>query len=72
MNRIRTTKLGQEVIPREETEEYKFHKAALEAFHALSDKEKFETFVRAGIYTQDGKLTEQYGGTAPNPIKGSP
>jgi hypothetical protein len=67
MNRIRTTKHGQEVIPREETEEYKFHKTVLDAFDALSEKEKFETFVRSGIYTKEGQLTKQYGGAAPNP-----
>ncbi len=70
MNRIRGTATGHELIPREETEEYKFHKAALEAFDALSDEEKFKTLVKSGIYTEEGELTERYGGTAPNPENG--
>lgn len=71
MDRIRGTANGHELIPREETEEYKFHKAALEAFNALSDEEKFQTLVRSGIYTKEGELTERYGGSAPNPENGS-
>lgn len=67
MNRIRGTVNGHELIPWEETEEYQVHKRFLERFTAMSDKEKFKTFVNAGIYTEDGELTERYGGTAPNP-----
>jgi hypothetical protein len=39
-------------------------------FAAMSGKEKFATFVKAGIYTEEGKLTKKYGGTAPNSENG--
>lgn len=50
-----------------ETEEYEIHRRGLEAFDALSDEEQFQSMVRVGIITEDGELTERYGGDAPNP-----
>ena len=35
---------------------------ALEKTRKLRGREAFETLVRAGIYTSDGKLTPRYGG----------
>lgn len=70
MNRIRGTANGHELIPKEETEEYQVHKRAMDRFAAMSDEEKFRTFVKAGIYTEEGELTKRYGGTAPNPENG--
>lgn len=49
------------------TREYQEHQRMLEEFRQMSEKEKFQTMVDAGIYTQDGELTERYGGSAPNP-----
>jgi len=54
----------------EEIEEYQVHKRAMDRFAAMSDEEKFRTFVKAGIYTEEGELTERYGGSAPNPENG--
>ncbi len=50
-----------------ETEEYEMHQKGLEAFDALSDEEQCQSMVRVGIITEDGELTERYGGDAPNP-----
>lgn len=49
------------------TAEYKFHRDALERFRNLSPEEQWQTIVDVGICTQDGELTERYGGSAPNP-----
>ena len=35
---------------------------ALNKLRRLSGREGFQTLVRAGIYTSDGKLTPRYGG----------
>lgn len=36
----------------------------MEAFNQMTDDELWALTVRAGIYTQDGRLTRKYGGTA--------
>lgn len=48
------------------TKEYQEHRQMLEEFKQMSDEEKFQTMVDAGIYTKEGELTQRYGGTAPN------
>ncbi|PWU08776.1 MAG: hypothetical protein C5B50_28925 [Verrucomicrobia bacterium] len=35
---------------------------ALKATQEMTSEEKFQSLVRAGIYTQGGKLTPRYGG----------
>ncbi len=53
-------------IPKEwdyyQSEEYLFHLKAMAAFDRLTQEEKFQTVVRAGIYNKKGELTELYGG----------
>jgi hypothetical protein len=38
------------------------HERALKRVRKMTPKEGFESLVRAGIYTRDGKLTPRYGG----------
>jgi len=38
------------------------HERALKGFKKLNAQDRFETLVRAGIYTRAGKLTARYGG----------
>jgi len=38
------------------------HERALKRFKRMSANDRFESLVRAGIYTQEGKLTARYGG----------
>jgi len=38
------------------------HELALKRTKEMTPKEAFESLVRAGIYTRDGKLTARYGG----------
>ena len=38
------------------------HERALKKVRKLTGREGFETLVRAGIYTPDGKLAPRYGG----------
>ena len=38
------------------------HERALNDFKKLSAHARFESLVRAGIYTREGKLTPRYGG----------
>jgi hypothetical protein len=38
------------------------HERALKKVRQMTSKEGFESLVRAGIYTRDGKLTPRYGG----------
>jgi hypothetical protein len=38
------------------------HERALKKVQKRTAKEGFESLVRAGIYTRDGKLTPRYGG----------
>jgi len=38
------------------------HERALERLGKMSVREGFESLVRAGIYTREGKLTPRYGG----------
>ena len=38
------------------------HERALKRTREMSAKEAFESLVRTGIYTRDGKLTARYGG----------
>lgn len=38
------------------------HERALERTRKMTASEGFESLVRAGIYTPDGKLTPRYGG----------
>ena len=38
------------------------HERALERVGKMSVREGFESLVRAGIYTREGKLTPRYGG----------
>ena len=38
------------------------HERALKRTRKLTAREGFESLVRAGIYTRDGKLTPRYGG----------
>lgn len=66
MDNIRVTKQGWELIPREETDDYKAHRRAMERLDAMTPEERFQTLVDAGIYSQDGELTQEYGGTAAN------
>ena len=38
------------------------HERALKQFKGMTAHDRFESLVRAGIYTRDGKLTPRYGG----------
>ncbi len=38
------------------------HERALKGFKRMSAHDRFESLVRAGIYTRAGKLTPRYGG----------
>ncbi len=38
------------------------HERALKRLDTLTPEEGFQTLVKAGIYTVDGKLTPRYGG----------
>ena len=38
------------------------HERALKGFKKLSAEDRFESLIRAGIYTRAGKLTPRYGG----------
>ncbi len=38
------------------------HERALKRTREMTAREGFESLVRAGIYTRDGKLTPRYGG----------
>ena len=38
------------------------HERALKRFKRMTAPERFESLVRAGIYSRDGKLTPRYGG----------
>ncbi|PWU14705.1 MAG: hypothetical protein C5B50_16780 [Verrucomicrobia bacterium] len=38
------------------------HERALKATRKMTPEQAFESLVRAGIYTRDGKLTPRYGG----------
>ena len=38
------------------------HERALKRTRKMTAREGFESLVRAGIYTRDGKLTPRYGG----------
>jgi hypothetical protein len=38
------------------------HERALKRVKGMTARERFQSLVRAGIYTQDGKLTPRYGG----------
>jgi len=38
------------------------HERALKRTREMTAREGFESLVRAGIYTRDGKLTARYGG----------
>lgn len=49
-----------------ETEEYKRHERAIRKFREMSDDEKLQTFIDAGIYNENWELTRKYGGEAPN------
>jgi hypothetical protein len=38
------------------------HERALKQVQGMNARQRFESLVRAGIYTRDGKLTPRYGG----------
>jgi|GEM_PF-2284212 len=38
------------------------HRRVVKKFKALTMEQRFQTIVRAGIYTPDGKLTKAYAG----------
>jgi hypothetical protein len=38
------------------------HERALKRFKLMTARERFQSLVKAGIYTSDGKLTPRYGG----------
>jgi hypothetical protein len=44
------------------TELFAAHERALKRFKGMSADDRFQSLVRAGIYTREGKLTARYGG----------
>ncbi len=49
------------------TDEYKRHLRVLEEVRKMTPEEKLQTLIDVGIVNEDGELTKQYGGDAPNP-----
>jgi hypothetical protein len=49
-------------MPHSRSESLAVHERALKHFNRMTAHDRFESLVRAGIYTLDGKLTPRYGG----------
>ena len=48
-------------MPHSRSELLAAHERALKRFKRMTGHDRFESLVRAGIYTRDGKLTPRYG-----------
>jgi hypothetical protein len=49
-------------MPHSRSELLAAHERALKHFKGMTLHDRFESLVRAGIYTRDGELTLRYGG----------
>jgi hypothetical protein len=58
----RSSKARTNGMPHSRIELLAAHERALKRFKGMTAHDRFESLVRAGIYTSDGKLTPRYGG----------
>jgi hypothetical protein len=58
----KSTKTRANGTPHSRSELLAAHERALKGFKRMAAHDRFESLVRAGIYTRDGKLTPRYGG----------
>jgi hypothetical protein len=59
---MNTSNSGFVLLDYKDTEEYRVARRVLERFEQMTDKEKFQSLVDAGIFDENGELTERYGG----------